>query len=222
MADDDGATNVDQEVVADATAESPQQNVTEGAQASTSQEPEQINEGAEAPEPEPATEETEDFDPASQYANYGQAAYQFQPAEDGTVDPNQVASQIEQRLLNQMRFERQEARSWERLETKYPEIKTDKGLRDLIFNQRVAEVVQGKQGNLNKIADGIMERVKGARNEGKAQAGVSTKVQKAASLETSTANTGSQKSDDRMDRIASGDKAAASDLLAEWLDAGKL
>lgn len=184
-----------------------------------SQEPEQpsepVNEGAEAPE------DDEDYDLTPQVPMYNQQ-YQFEAQEDGSVDPYQVAQQIEERLLNNMKFQKQEERAWAKIEAKHPEIKNDRDLRELILNQRVAEAVQGKEGNLSKIADRLVGRMRTAKSEGRADANTSTKVQKAASLETNTANTGGTKSNDLMERISNGDKYAAQDLLGQWLSEGKL
>ncbi len=159
-------------------------------------------------------------DPTSAYAPYVQPQpYQFNQT-DGYVDPAEVAAQIEQRVLQQVTFQRQEAKQWESIEAKYPQIKGDKDLRELILNQRIAEAVQGKTGNLNKIADKVMSRFSTAKSEGRAEATVSKKVQKAASLETSTSNAGEQKGDDVMERISRGDQTATSELLNDWISKG--
>jgi hypothetical protein len=196
----------------------PVEQVSEAPEATTAQEVEQT----EATEPSESTEDTdEDFDPL-QYTSLNQnTPYQFNQ-ENGYIDPNQVAAQIEQRVLQQVTFQRQEARAWEKIEKKYPEIREDKGLREMILNQRIAEAVTGRQGNLNKIADGVMSRLKTAKSEGRADANISKKVQKAASLETSSENQGPQRSSSVMDRIASGDQTATTELLNQWISEGKL
>lgn len=147
--------------------------------------------------------------------------YQFNN-KDGYVDPNEVASAIEQRLVERMAQQRQEQRAWERIENKYPEIKEDSSLRELMLNQHIAEAVQGKKSNLEKVADGIMERVKGAKIEGRNDAKVSKKVAQAASLETTTRNSGEGKNNDLMDRIAGGDKVASEQLIRQWMEDGKI
>lgn len=159
-------------------------------------------------------------DPTSTYAPYVQPQpYQFNQ-KDGYVDPAEVAAQIEQRVLQQVTFQRQEAKQWESIEKKHPQVKTDKNLRELILNQRIAEAVQGKPGNLSKIADNLMSQFGTAKSEGRAEANVSKKVQKAASLETSTSNAGEQKGNDVMDRISRGDQTATSELLNDWISRG--
>lgn len=168
------------------------------------------------------TEEVEEVidDPVSAYTPYVQPQpYQFNQT-DGYVDPAEVAAQIEQRVLQQVTFQRQEAKQWETIEKKYPQVKADKDLRELILNQRIAEAVQGQAGNLNKIADRVMSKFSVAKSEGRAEANVSKKVQKAASLETSTSNAGEQKGDDVMERISRGDQAATSELLNDWISKG--
>lgn len=147
--------------------------------------------------------------------------YEFQ-AQDGYVDPNLVAQQIEQRVLEQVKFQRAEQKAWEKIEQKYPQVKNDKELREIILNQRVANAYQGKNVPLPKIADTIMGRFTTAKSEGRAEANVSRKIQKAASLESSSANQGESKQDDTWDRIANGDKAAADDLFSQWLKDGKI
>lgn len=159
-------------------------------------------------------------DPISAYTPYVQPQpYQFNQ-QDGYVDPAEVAAQIEQRVLQQVTFQRQEAKQWETIEKKYPQVKADKDLRELILNQRIAEAVQGQAGNLNKIADRVMSRFSSAKSEGRAEANVSKKIQKAASLETSTSNAGEQKGDDVMERISRGDQTATSELLNDWISKG--
>jgi hypothetical protein len=214
--------------VQDAPANEPVAEPVEAPQEAAPQEApaEQPTEVTETPEEAPATEspvetEDDDFDPL-QYANLSQnQPYQFNQ-ENGYVDPNQVAAQIEQRVLQQVTFQRQEARAWDKIETKYPELRQDKGLREMILNQRIAEAVTGKSGNLNKIADGVMSRLKTAKSEGRADANISKKVQKAASLETTSDNQGPQKSNGVMDRIANGDQTATTELLNQWITEGKL
>ncbi len=166
-------------------------------------------------------EQVEEVDPLA-YTNYIQPQpYQFNQT-DGYVDPNEVAAQVEQRVLQQVQFQRQEAKMWEAIEKKHPQIAQDKELRELVLNQRIAEAVQGKSGNLIKIADKVMSRFTDAKSEGRVEANVSKKVQKAASLETATNNTGESKSDDVMERISRGDQSATDQLLNQWISEGKI
>lgn len=188
------------------------------------QQPNQTNEGADAPDPDVDTPPPSepDFDPLEDYSDLlPQQQYKFDPQEDGSVDPYQVAQQLENRVLQKMRFEQQEARTWQKIDQKYGD-KLNNNVRQMIRDRRVAEAISGKSGNLNKIADNIMSEISSARATGRADATTSTKVQRAASLETTTANSGSSKNDELMQRVEAGDKAATTDLLAQWLDEGKI
>jgi len=185
------------------------------------QEPSQsTNEGADAPEPESSDEPEEDeYTDTSRY--YAGSQYDLPTNEDGSVDPIKFAQQIEARLEEKMRFQQQEQRTWNAIEKKYPQIRGDKETREFLLNQRIAGAVQGKETNLMKLADRLYKREQTAKNQGRVEATTSTKVQKAASLETNSSNTGdNNKTSERLNRISMGDKAAANDLLTEWLDAG--
>lgn len=214
--------------------------VIEPTEPQESQEPisEPVNEGEEAPETEadlaqdePAQEPEEPSQPeeaepeeyqAPDYSQFRDTNKELPLNEDGTVDPIAFRQQLKQEIRDEMRFERSEERNWMALEKKYPQLKGDREVREILLNQRIANAVQGKETNLAKIADKLYGRIGAAKSEGRAQANVSTRIQKAASLETATANTGSDKSDQVYDRIISGDKGAANDLLSQWLAAGKI
>lgn len=172
-----------------------------------------------AEESEDKASDSDERDPAEVLAQYSaqQTPYQFKQ-EDGYVDPNEVAAAIEQRVNQQMNQRIQEQRAWEKIDKKYPDM--DKDTREIILNQRIADAVQGRQTDLTKVADKIMGRVNSAKNEGRAEAKVSTKVQKAASLETATANKGEGNADDIRNKIAGGDSQATQDLLKDWIDKG--
>lgn len=188
------------------------------------QAPEQnVNEGQEAPpSQQPAPPEAPDFDPLDSYGNFQGSQYQFQPNEDGSVDPYQVASQIEANMRKQMQFERAESRAWDKIDKKYGDAMTPRR-RELILNARIANAVNGKNTNLTTLADQIMSEFTSAASEGRAKAGISTKVQKAASLESATQNTPpAGNSEARYDRIMDGDNAATTDLLSDWLKEGKI
>jgi hypothetical protein len=188
-------------------------------------EPSQTNEGADAPEPSDEEPDSDpDFDPVSAYGQYNHGQPQLQASEDGTVDPYQLMNVIEQRMEEKLRFQRQEERAWKAVERKYPEVKSDKQMRQILLNQRIAGAVQGQETNLVKIADQLYGRNKEAKSQGRAEANISKKVQRAASLESATSNTGATntKAEERLERIASGDKYAAQDLLGEWLSEGKI
>lgn len=202
---------------------------------------EPVNEGEEAPETEadqaqaepveePSEEQSEDApleeaepeEPPIDYSQFRDTNREIPVNEDGTVDPVAFRQQLKQEIREEMRFERQEERRWQDIEKKYPQLRGDKEVREILLNQRIANAVQGKETNLSKIADKLYGRIGAAKSEGRAQANVSTRIQKAASLETATANTGDDKTDKVYDRIISGDKGAANDLLSQWLADGKI
>lgn len=186
---------------------------------------ESAEETSEEPEKEPAEapseEATEDFQSVD-YSQFRNTDQELPLNEDGTVDPIRFRSQLKQELREEMRFERQEERAWTAVEKKHPQLRDDKEVREILLNQRIANAIQGKETNLTKLADRLYGRINTAKSEGRAQANISTKVQKAASLETATSNTGNDNSEKVYDRIISGDKAAAADLLASWLEQGKI
>lgn len=187
--------------------------------------PTQANEGADAP---PSTDDSEppadpEFDPLAGYGNVvPNPQYSFQPDEDGLVDPVQVAAAVRADVLDQVRKEQQLVRQWQAVDKKYGD-KLNNNVRQMIRDRQIAEVLNGKSGNLSRIADNIMDEITQARSAGRAEATTSTKVQRAASLETTTANSGPSNSDsDLLERVATGDKQATTDLLADWLEKGKL
>lgn len=186
--------------------------------------PTQSNEGADAPEPsedeEPASDP--DWDPVSQYAQYNPVNQDNLPLlEDGSIDPVAYAQQIQQQTLQQVRFEQKEARDWSAIDKKWGDQLTPTR-RKLILNSRIAAAIEGKNGNLRKVADDIMKEFGASKSEGRAEASVSRKVQNAASLETATANSAPANNDNLMDRVADGDKAAATALFDDWLSSGKI
>ena len=195
--------------------EQPLKEVQEEAQVSEKTEQVEADTGTEA---ETSSEEESTVDPSDILQQYAQQEPYNIKQNDGYVDPNEVAAAIEQRVNQQMTQRIQEQRAWEAIDKKYPNM--DKETRDIILSQRIADAVQGRKSNLNKTADLIMGRMNTAKSEGRAEAKVSTKVQKAASLETSTANQGSKSGDDIRDRIANGDKRATQDLLKDWIEKG--
>lgn len=152
---------------------------------------------------------------------------QFTPDEEGFIDPNafynKVLADAEARIEQKLAFQESERRAWNSIESKYPEIKEDAELRELVNAQRLADVARGGKGDLNEIASKVLGKFQSYQAKGKVQAQVSEKVQKSASLESNTANNiDSNKTDDLLDRMASGDKSAADQLISEWLESGKL
>lgn len=152
---------------------------------------------------------------------------EFTADENGYIDPKQFYAQVlrdaETRMEQKMKFQESERRLWSQIENKYPEIKEDTELRDILNSQRIADVANGGKGDLNKIADKLLTKIQSYQNKGKVQAQVSEKVQKSASLESSTANTvASSKDNDLMERMSRGDQTARNQLISEWLSSGKI
>lgn len=205
-------------VVDDATDQGQPTEVPEPSQVETAQ-----NEGQDAP---PSDEDSDlpedDFDPAQQTADVlYPSTYNFEPAEDGSVDPNTIANQIEGKLLQKIAFQQQETRAWNSIDKKWGDQMTPRR-RDLILNTRIANAVAGKDTKLTSIANDIMREFTSAKGEGRADANITRKVTKAASLETGSSNTGGAKNNDVLDRIASGDKTATESLLSQWMSEGKI
>lgn len=180
---------------------------------------EPIAEGAEAPEQVEDT--SDDFNPAA-YADYMPRQQNDIPiTEDGSVDPVAWKEQLKAEMREEMRFEQQEAKAWNKIEKKYGEQLTPTR-RKLILNSRVASALEGKGGSLDKLADEVMGEFTAAKSQGKADATTSRKVQKAVGLETSSNNTGQSKESSLTERIANDDPSAATELFASWIADGKI
>ena len=116
-----------------------------------------------------------------------------------------------------------EKKAWSQIENRFPEIKEDSELRDILNSQRIADVASGGKGDLNKIAERLLGKMQSYQARGKAQAQVSEKVQKSASLESnSNNNTDTGKSANLMERMSRGDQQARNQLVADWLAEGKI
>lgn len=152
---------------------------------------------------------------------------EFSTDDNGYIDPKEFYAQVmrdaEARMEQKLRFQESERKLWAQVENKYPEIKEDAELREILNAQRIADVASGGKGDLNKIADKLLDKFQSYQNRGKAQAQVSEKVQKSASLESTTNNNVSTDKDgDLMDRMSRGDKNARDQLISEWLSSGKI
>lgn len=152
---------------------------------------------------------------------------EFKADDSGYIDPKEFYAQVmrdaEARMEQKLRFQESEKRLWASIENKYPEIKEDSDLRDILNNQRIADVANGGKGDLNKIAERFFGKLSTYQAKGKAQAQVSEKVQKSAALESSTANTtDTGKDSDLMERMSRGDQSARDQLIADWLASGKI
>lgn len=138
--------------------------------------------------------------------------------ENGQVDPVAFREQMRQ----ESRFEAQEVRSWTRLETQHPELRSDAGLREMILAKRIFDVQQGKTGTLEAAANEVFNRLSGAKNEGKASQATSITVQKSAALQKPSGAKSTAPANDLRDRINRGDQGAIHSTLTAWLDDGKI
>ena len=220
--EENNVSNEPQEIV-----ETPTQETNE-----PSQEVEQTQ--VETPESTVETQTEQVVEPTVEMPEYDITQYlqqtqtpEFTADESGYIDPkdfyNRVMQDVEARVEQKIRFQESEKKLWASVEAKYPEIKEDSDLRDILNNQRIADVASGGKGDLNKIADKLLGKIQSYQARGKAQAQVSEKIQKSAALESSTANTTDTNKDaDLMDRMSRGDQQARDQLIADWLASGKI
>ncbi len=169
---------------------------------------------------EPVAEEYPYYPPAPQAPN-------FEPDQDGFIDPNAFYQKVKADAVNELReemkFQESERKAWSSVENKYPELKEDKELKDLLHSQRLADVAQGGRGDLNKVAERLFNKLNGYKAQGKVQAQVSEKVQKSAGLAKSTANSVDNTGDNELiERMSRGDQGARDSLIEQWLNEGKL
>ena len=213
---------------AEAPVEQPVQEAETQPQVSESTDEQEAQTVSEEPTPEaPTQQEPEVNYDLTQFLQPQPQAPQFTPDEDGYIDPNQfynkVLADAEARIEQKLAFQESERRAWQSIEQKYPEIKEDAELRDLVNAQRIADVARGGKGDLSQIAGKVLGKIQSYQTIGKAQAQVSEKVQKSASLQKSTANNvDSSKDSELLGRMRNGDTSAADQLISDWLDAGKL
>lgn len=219
----------------------PEENVAQEAveqpvEAAETAEPAQAEAIAEAPAEEPQQEveqpvehqQTDSIDYGlTQFMQPPVQAPSFEQDENGFIDPNQfynkVLADAEARIEQKLAFQESERRVWQSVENKYPELKEDSELRDIVNAQRLADVARGGKGDLNAIAKQVLGKMQSYQARGKAQAQVSEKVQKSAALQNTTANNvDTNKDADLMERMSRGDSAAKEQLITEWLEAGKL
>jgi len=151
------------------------------------------------------------------------AAPTIQPDEDGYIDPNKFYQQVMNDVEQKLQFQKSEERAWAKIEQKYPDIKSDKDLRDLVHAARLNDVTRGGKGDLNDAAGKVFEKLQNYQSKGKAQAQVSETVQKSANLQTQTANTNQPTKDaDLIERMSRGDSTASETLISRWLEEGKI
>lgn len=193
----------------------------------------QVEETQSQPEPVAQTTEQTQTAPSQTNSYYEQpdisqfmaqpVTQPIQPDEDGYIDPNkfyqQVMSDVEQKLA----FQKSEERAWAQIEQKYPDIKSDADLRELVHAARLNDVTRGGKGDLNDAAGKVFAKLQNYQSKGKAQAQVSETVQKSATLQTQTANTNQPTKDsDLIERMSRGDSTASETLISRWLEEGKI
>lgn len=125
--------------------------------------------------------------------------------ENGLIDPNQLAGAINQRIAQaeqnavaqaqRMYAENeQEKRLWDKAYSKYPDLKNDKELHNLVHQARIGEATDllSRSNDPNsvklptpaQVADKLFKRIGSAKSAGMQQATTNTVVQKSAQLET--------------------------------------
>jgi len=145
------------------------------------------------------------------------------PDEDGYIDPNKFYHQVMNSVEQKLAFQKSEERAWSQIEQKYPDIKSDADLRELVHAARLNDVTRGGKGDLNDAAGKVFAKLQNYQSKGKAQAQVSETVQKSATLQTQTANTNQPTKDsDLIERMSRGDSAATETLISRWLEEGKI
>lgn len=188
---------------------------------------------AETPTEEPSEEE--DFDlfegiEAPQYQTPQLDWSQLPTDEAGNVDPNVLAQAINNQVAAateaasaKARAEylemRKEEQLWNKATAKYPELKTDKELRDMVKNARYGAIIEGKNPTPAQIADQIFKRFGTAKTEGMKQATENVKIQQSAYIETSGAapDTQGQRTNNLMTKIRSTDPLEAENAQRELL-----
>lgn len=130
--------------------------------------------------------------------------------EDGLIDPNELAGAINQQMQSAVEAAKQAARNeyleqraeekqWEKAYTKYPELKNNKELRDLVHRARLGEVTDllsrsqdpssVKLPTPGQVADRFFNHIGTAKAEGMKQATQNTVIQASAHVETSSRKT---------------------------------
>ena len=222
------------------------------------QEPEQVAPAqeapqAEAPEVQPeVSEETSTTSEVVEQPSTPEESYeedtvevpQYQPSEIDLdslprdpenpeyVDPRAYAQALQQQAREAARQEfaeqRAEEKLWEKAQEAYPELKTNKELRDLVHNSRMGEIVVGKNPSPKQVADRLFKYLNVAKADGVKQAQSNVVVQESARLETSSTRS-NENSVDRSSLLGkvssynSQERDSAVDmLLKDMFDSGEL
>ena len=148
------------------------------------------------------------------------------------VDPRAYAQALQQQAREAARQEfaeqRAEEKLWEKAQEAYPELKTNKELRDLVHNSRMGEIVVGKNPSPKQVADRLFKYLNVAKADGVKQAQSNVVVQESARLETSSTRS-NENSVDRsslLGKVASYNSqerdSAVDMLLKDMFDSGEL
>lgn len=136
--------------------------------------------------------------PVDEYGTVSLQDLQAALAEQRQIDSVRARETARQTLLE---YEN-ERRDVERVIEKYPAVKEDKELFELVLDKRDATALRGKSISLTKAADLVFSKLTASKQQGADQANKNTTVQKAAHLSSSGAPT-------------SGDEATEKDLRAQ-------
>lgn len=165
-------------------------------------------------------EDDDDVDWDSSFSQQ-QQPQNVQPNDEGYIDPVAYKEQIKAEVREEMKFQERERRAWQKLEERYPELKTDREARQLVLAKRLFDVQNGGNGSLLSAGKAVMGRDTRAKQAGKADAQVSIKQQQSAGVSRATAPRDTSQSDIR-DRLRSGDSGAIQDAVKSLLDQGKI
>lgn len=154
--------------------------------------------------PETPAEEEEET-PYQQGPGVPQLDFNNLPSEDGLIDPNSLAAQINQAnsqtfeaariaARNEYQEQRAEEKSWDKAYDKYPDLKNNKELRDLVHRARLGEVTDMlsrskdpqsvKLPTPSQVADRFFKHLATGKAEGMKQANENTVIQASAHVET--------------------------------------
>jgi hypothetical protein len=165
--------------------------------------------------------EDNDDDDWDSLANNRGSVQSVQPNDEGYIDPAAYKEQIKAEIREDMKFQERERRAWQKLEERYPELKTDREARQLVLAKRLFDVQSGGNGSLMTAGKSVMGRFTTAKQAGKADAQVSIRTQQGASVGRATAPRDTSSSDVR-DRLRTGDNAVIQDVIKNLLDNGKI
>lgn len=169
---------------------------------------------------------------ADEYGNVDVAKFtQAMQARDAAL-AQQVAQAVSQQVLQQSSQQtsqqllamRQEERAWQKAETKYPELKNNKELRDLVHNTRINYLDKGSRMSPSQAADKLFKFIQGAEQRGQAQATETVRVQAVTTHLETASNTASEsavRARENATRIGSSNRrearAAREDLIKDWI-----